>query len=598
MSQQTEGAERPNSSSRQPSRRSNAPLVIVSERGRHSDESRRIVRAQAARASAAQSRVTRARNREGRESGHREPPQSPAATEDGQPPAITPDESIRSSYLGALTRPFDNPFSSGPRQQLPQQPEPSPYQHIPIPVTPEESKRSSYLAAITKPFTNPFGSTTQQSAPVPVAPLPSSEPPLFQHIPIGTPTEAPAPSYLKSITRPFDNPFNSTVEQVAPQQPDPLQQPLPSKPEPPQQPLSPQPAQENPTPTEHLESYPAAKDPAGNPLTVPLNFIIQKPLVKWLATLLGVSAAQLFTNPYAIPQIAGWTITGAVHLLTSTGAFAGGAVGSLAGSIQDTGGGFGRIFSTATGASQGGGGFGAASPGSISTPGGGKSDPGILRLPRALPRGFGTLNQRTPLTDALLGLLTRTSCFDFGSPGVEERVHGLLFDLIIGYLKAALSPLTPSGPPVQDHLRIACTCITIYQGQRANGRILAEQPTYDQGLEAAWSEVRLLDQQALADSRSAEASLWAVFIISVTTASKDESGPKDENKAGFFQRVLQGLLEDLQLQAWDDVRRVLLDFIYPVSFLDEPCRAFWEKTQGAGLLAAREGSPMAVDVVA
>ena len=45
----------------------NPPLVIVNELGRHNEASRRVVRAQAARASAAQSRITRARNRDQRE---------------------------------------------------------------------------------------------------------------------------------------------------------------------------------------------------------------------------------------------------------------------------------------------------------------------------------------------------------------------------------------------------------------------------------------------------------------------------------------------------------------------------------------------------
>ena len=45
----------------------NPPLVIVNELGRHDEASRRVVRAQAARASAAQSRITRARNRDQRE---------------------------------------------------------------------------------------------------------------------------------------------------------------------------------------------------------------------------------------------------------------------------------------------------------------------------------------------------------------------------------------------------------------------------------------------------------------------------------------------------------------------------------------------------
>lgn len=400
---------------------------------------------------------------------------------------------------------------------------------------------------------------------------------------VGTPEDSTRSSYLSTIaqpiTRPFVNPFGNPFSKAAEhsQQVEPPQQPQPAPPAQPQPPPPPpQPSQQQPEQQEPVRTPPVT-DLNGNPLNVPLNSITQKPLVNWLATVLNVSVVQLLTNPYAIPAIANYTLTGATTLLTSTGAFAGGAVGSLAGSVKDTtGGAFGRIFSTATGASQGGGGFGSAVPSSISTPGGGSTDPGPLQLPRALPKGFNVLNQRLSLSDPLLGLLTRTSCFDFGSPGVEERIHGLLFDLIIGYLKAALSPFTPSGPPVQDHLRIACTCLTIFQGQRANGQTLANEPTYDKGLEAAWSEVTLLDQQALSDSRSAEASLWAVFIISVTTGTKDGTG------VSFFQRVLMGLLQDLQLQAWADVRKILLDFIYPVSFLDEPCRAFWEKVQDSG----------------
>lgn len=27
---------------------------------------------------------------------------------------------------------------------------------------------------------------------------------------------------------------------------------------------------------------------------------------------------------------------------------------------------------------------------------------------------------------------------------------------------------------------------------------------------------------------------------------------------------------------WEQVRKVLLDFIYPVSFLDEPCKTFYQ----------------------
>ena len=106
---------------------------------------------------------------------------------------------------------------------------------------------------------------------------------------------------------------------------------------------------------------------------------------------------------------------------------------------------------------------------------------------------------------------------------------------------------------------------TIFQGQRANGAVIETEKKYQTGLEAAWSEAMLLDQGALSEPKSAEASLWAIFIISVTTGSTAE----------YFNKMLSSLLQDLQLQHWPDVRKVLLDFIYPVSFLDEPCRLFF-----------------------
>ena len=153
---------------------------------------------------------------------------------------------------------------------------------------------------------------------------------------------------------------------------------------------------------------------------------------------------------------------------------------------------------------------------------------------------------------------------------MQERLHQLLLDLIIGQVANNLLPITLPGHAIQGHLRIACTCLTIFQGQRADGAVFAHQPKYQNGLEAAWSEAMLLDQNALSEPKSAEASLWAVFIISVTTGST----------ADFFHRLLQSLFEDLQLQYWSQVRNILLDFIYPVSFLDEPCKSFFQKIQG------------------
>ena len=192
------------------------------------------------------------------------------------------------------------------------------------------------------------------------------------------------------------------------------------------------------------------------------------------------------------------------------------------------------------------------------------SEAGKFQLPIALPKGFTALQQRIPISAAMVGLLSRTACVDFASPGVENRLHQLLFDLIIKGDVLAL-PMR-SGHPIQGHLRIACTCLTIFQGQRANGQIFAQDYKYQVGLEAAWSEATLLNFGSLAESKSAEASLWALFIISVTTGAT----------ANFFQQTMRGLLQDLQLRYWEQVRRVLLDFIYPVSFLDEPCKHFYD----------------------
>ncbi|KAK0837403.1 hypothetical protein LTS02_017972 [Friedmanniomyces endolithicus] len=154
--------------------------------------------------------------------------------------------------------------------------------------------------------------------------------------------------------------------------------------------------------------------------------------------------------------------------------------------------------------------------------------------------------------EAMLGLISRTACIDFASPGVEQRLHQLLFDLIANVAGAALT--TQPGHPLQSHLRVACTCLTIFQGQRANGQVFAQDQKYQVGLEAAWSEAMLLDQTALDEPKSAEASLWAVFMIMVTTGAT----------ATFFHKQLHGLLQDLQLRYWEQVRKVLLDFIYPV----------------------------------
>ncbi|KAK3070361.1 hypothetical protein LTR53_010603 [Teratosphaeriaceae sp. CCFEE 6253] len=187
-----------------------------------------------------------------------------------------------------------------------------------------------------------------------------------------------------------------------------------------------------------------------------------------------------------------------------------------------------------------------------------------FQLPLALPRGFATLQQRIPVSEAMLALVSRTACIDFHSAGVEQRLHQLLFDLIANVAGSAL--MTQPGHPIQSHLRVACTCLTIFQGQRANGQVFAQDQKYQIGLEAAWSEATMLNRLALDEPKSAEASLWAVFMIMVTTGAT----------ATYFHQQLHGLLRDLQLRYWEQVRKVLLDFIYPVSFLDEPCKSLYD----------------------
>ena len=347
-----------------------SPLVIVSERGRHNEESRRIVRAQAARASAAQSRVTRARNRGEREGTTREPVPSP-------PPITTPAEE----------------------------------------------------------------------------PLP--------------PTATDGPS-------------------------------------------------QNPMPSLGLPD-PGSQGPLG-----------QLPLASWLPSILTGAAGAAVDRASSLGSFRATPFPGISTTFSPTTSL-----------------GFQQNNSSAEG---------------MQSPG----EAGKFKLPVALPKGFTALQQRIPVSEAMIDLLSRTACVDFASPGVENRLHQLLFDLIVKGDVLGL-PMR-SGHPIQGHLRIACTCLTIFQGQRANGQIFAQDHKYQVGLEAAWSEATLLSFHSLAEPKSAEASLWALFIISVTTGAS----------ANFFQQTMQGLLQDLQLRYWEQVRRVLLDFIYPVSFLDEPCKHFYD----------------------
>ncbi|KAF2207861.1 hypothetical protein CERZMDRAFT_7874, partial [Cercospora zeae-maydis SCOH1-5] len=197
-------------------------------------------------------------------------------------------------------------------------------------------------------------------------------------------------------------------------------------------------------------------------------------------------------------------------------------------------------------------------------------DRGLLnrRLPIALPRGFATLQTRITISDDFMVLLSRTACFDYASTGVEDRLNELLFDIVMNTATSAiLGPTKSSDHPISKHLRLACVCLTIFQGQRVDGATFAGNQNYDLGLQAAWNEAMVLDQAALQDQKSAEAALWAVFVISVTCGST----------ATFYHHLLYSLMQDLQLAHWSQVRNVLLDFIYPGSFIDAPMQHFYQK---------------------
>lgn len=196
---------------------------------------------------------------------------------------------------------------------------------------------------------------------------------------------------------------------------------------------------------------------------------------------------------------------------------------------------------------------------------------GGRQLPLAIPRGFATLKQRVDISGEFLTLVSRTACFDFGSPGVESRLHQLILDLILSSAGASISGLPIPGHAIQGHLRIACTCLTIFQGQRADGKQFAGDPKYNAGLMAAWSEVTMMDQAALTEPKTAQASIWAIIIISVTTGAGAA--------ASIFHQLLYTLFQDLNVQAWEHVRSILLEFIFPVSFLDEPCKRFFHNLQ-------------------
>lgn len=197
------------------------------------------------------------------------------------------------------------------------------------------------------------------------------------------------------------------------------------------------------------------------------------------------------------------------------------------------------------------------------------------QLPITLPRGFAALHTRIPLPNSFLALLSRSACFDYDSPGVSHRLNQLLFDIVMstatsGAVTAATSALLdtsqPTHHPIQSHLRVASACLAIWSCQRSEGSVIGQSSKYTSGFEAAWEEALELDQEVFKDADAAEAALWAVFIITVTCGC-----------AAFFNQQILDLMHDLRLACWGDVRSVLVNYNYPVTTLDQPCRDFYER---------------------
>lgn len=258
------------------------------------------------------------------------------------------------------------------------------------------------------------------------------------------------------------------------------------------------------------------------------------PLVNWITNVLKLSASSFAASAAILAGTGRPQLGNASDVLSTAGGFLSDR-GSIMESVQISGGLFDR------------------------------------RLPIALPRGFAILQQRIQISDAFLVLISRTACFDYASPGAENRLNELLFDIVMTSATTTMTNTDPPGHPIQSHLRLACASLTIFQGQRADGMAFAKDDKYMSGLEAVWSEATVLDQNALKEPKSAEVALWALFVISVTCRSTVH--------LLHFQQLLWGLLQDLQLRYWDQVRNVLLDFIYPGSFLDQPCKEFYDRLQ-------------------
>jgi hypothetical protein len=190
-------------------------------------------------------------------------------------------------------------------------------------------------------------------------------------------------------------------------------------------------------------------------------------------------------------------------------------------------------------------------------------DEARFELPIAVPRGFAELQRSGSINDALVVLVGRTACFNFGGPGAKRRVQALLRDVVM------LSGQEISSRPAQrvhQYVRLACVCLTLFQSQRASGQEIAQNPQYRAGLDAAWQEAVALDPGDLQNPSTAQVLLWAGTIISLTCGAL----PAPLNP------LLRLLCEYLELKSWEALRHLLSIFIYPASFLDASCRQFFE----------------------
>ena len=189
-----------------------------------------------------------------------------------------------------------------------------------------------------------------------------------------------------------------------------------------------------------------------------------------------------------------------------------------------------------------------------------------LQLPAAIPSGFLELQRRTSVCKELIELTGRTACFDYVSVGVEARLVHLLQDLISHSMARQISFDASSDRSIESYICIACICLTLFQGQRTGGPLSEYRESLAEGLASAWHDARALNSEPLLERHVAEAALWAVFMIVVTTGAP----------LGGCPTTSLVLLERLQLGSWAVLREMLLGFVFPVSFMDLHCQALYD----------------------